>query len=105
MSEILVSTILSGTNQMGRVELDVSGVKLHNGKFQWSVEVAREIAKQILEAAEAAEMEATVLRFLQSPEVGLSLPNAVRVIGAFREQRKQVSKESLRQAPYTAEPV
>jgi hypothetical protein len=104
-SRIEVSTILSAQNQLGRVQLDISGVKLYDGKFQWPVEVARDIALQILAAAEAAEMEATVLRFLQSPEVGLKLQEAARVVAGFRSARAAVSKESLAQAEYRKEPV
>jgi hypothetical protein len=54
---------------------------------QWLVAEARQHAQQVLEEAEAAEMDSMVVRFL-TEEVGLPIASAAQIMDQFRRYRQ-----------------
>lgn len=62
------------------------------GLIQISPKEARAIAYSILEAAEAAETDAFVVRFFRQ-RIGLEMPEIAKILRDFRAARNQIDKE------------
>jgi hypothetical protein len=76
-----VTSLVSQKDQQGYVEIEYKGEKI-----QLSVAEAREHALYILEACEAAEMDAILLQFLQH-DMGLEVEKAIAIIQSIRQYR------------------
>lgn len=84
---IFVQSLVSHRDQKPRVDIQLG--EIHS---QMSADAAMDVAKNIIEACEAAHSDAFIFNFMKE-KVGLDDGRAARVIVDFRNYRQELAEE------------